>query len=256
MRLAVLLFSFTFAANAGAAEFSIPPNGLGISIEGEIKTGDFDRFIALGAYNLQHKISFNPDYIYINSTGGNVEEALKFAKSFSDFFSTVVVAQNNVCFSACTIIWAGGVHRVLHKGARLGFHRLSLINKVMDIDKFKAKINPENDKVTEFFRQVGFPKLIVEKMNETSPSDIYIVDSRWLIDHELDRVVFDQPAFLDVVEQQCGPDPTTDAYKKMRSDLTESEMEKLKEWFKCSNRVKKVNREIRFNNTMKSNRTQ
>jgi hypothetical protein len=117
------------------------------------------------------------------------------------------------------------------------------MRKELDVTKSKAVTDPTKRKLTTFFSDVGIPSLLVEKMNQTPPTDIYIVDTRWLIDHELDKAIAYQPAFLDVVEKKCGADPTIVSYKQGRSASPE-ESEAFNRWLMCENGVQEHNREI------------
>lgn len=245
-----LVVALACMGQARAAEFSIGPRGYGVSIEGEIKPGDFKRFNAFIIDRFLKHTEVDYGSVFLNSRGGSVEEALKFANLFSKSLSLVAVMRGNSCLSACTIIWAGGADRMLDRDAKLGFHRLSFTQKNVDVRKTKSKTDSENKKITNFFREVGFPTLLIDKMNETPPSDIYIVDNRWLIEHELDRAVAYQPAFLDVVEKQCGVDPSMASYKQNRLG-TPSEIEAYKTWLTCADGVKTANREIAFNDLVR-----
>lgn len=227
---------------AGAAEFSIGPRGYGTSIDGEIKKGDFVKFMKFQFTNSDNPRS-NYDTVFLNSPGGNVEEALRIGEEFRRNLSSVFIPAGARCFSACTILWAGGVDRFMGRDAKLGFHRLSFARREVDVRRSQEITDSANQKVTTFFQRGGFPALIIEKMNETPPTDIYIIDSRWLIDHELDKVVAVQPSFLDVVEKHCGIDPTVVSYKQNRLISTE-EREAYKKWDSCSDGVKDVNRKI------------
>ena len=192
-----VLAAVTFCGQPMAAEFAVGPRGFGVSIVGEIKKGDFERFksFTLGDINQKNnRVSF--DFVFLDSPGGSVEEALQFADLLTQNFSMTVVPRGKRCFSACTIIWAGGVDRFLERDATLGFHRLSFNTKEVDVKKSKAKTDPANKIVAAFFRDVGLPALLIDKMNETSPSDRYVVNYRWLIEHELDRTITYQPTNL------------------------------------------------------------
>ncbi len=255
LRLVLLVLITSVSTQALAAEFSIGPHGFGVLIEGEIKSGDFLRFSSYLSANINTNSKINYEIVYLNSPGGSVEEALKFADLFSKYFSTVAVIGGGNCFSACTIIWAGGVDRLLEKGARLGFHRLSFARKEVDVKKSKATVDPENQKVAAFFRSVGFPTLLLDKMNETPPTDIYVVDMRWLIEHELERVVTYQPAYFDVVEKHCGEDPSMLAVKQKRP-INGNDKEQYRKWLTCTEELKTANRKISLGNLVQEDRNQ
>lgn len=211
----IFLMSLLLVGQVSAAEFLSSGHQTVILIEGEIKPGDFKQFNRALLYQLENNKKNRGEkdlyhgvfQVYLNSPGGNVEEALLFANMFRKQFFRVGVDYGHRCFSSCTIMFAGGVDRYLDAQASLGFHRLSLVRKELDIYKTKAMTDPENVKVTAFLRDVGFPSLLIEKMNDTPPSDIYIVDEAWLKEHELFKAVKYQPAFTDVIEKLCGTEP-------------------------------------------------
>lgn len=233
-----------------AATMSAGFKGLGVAIEGEIKPGDFEKFIEFKIANKSNP-RMSADVVFLNSPGGNVKEALKFAKAFSSSFYSTFVLDGKSCFSACTMIWAGGVDRTIMGTGRLGFHRLSFSAKEVDVKKSKAILDPENSKVVAFFKDVGLPNSLIEKMNETAPTDLFIVNERWLIDHELNLAIRYQPAFLDVVEKRCGAEPTTEMFRK-NQPLSQEILAKFNKWLECAEDVKDANHNLRINEAMKN----
>ena len=89
-----------------------------------------------------------------------------------------------------------------------------------------------------FFKDVGVPSILIEKMRETPASDLFIVDTPWLLENNLNRAVTFQPTFLDVVEKSCGVDPYEIA-KKRAQRIDDRE---FKKWLHCLREIKKVNR--------------
>lgn len=246
MRVVLALIMAICIGFADAAEFSVGPKGHGIQITGKIRKGDFKRLNEFSLATPQANLA----YIFLNSTGGDVDESLKIAQQISDFLSETRIESGSVCYSACTIIWAGGASRVIRRNAKLGFHRLSFAAKEVDVRKTKSLLGPVNHEVSAFFREVGFPALLIEKMDQTPPSDVYIVDSLWLIEHELDLAVRHQPTFLDVVEKSCGTDPSTAAIKR-DMPLDALVEDRYKKWLDCADEVKSTNRDKRFAEFMK-----
>lgn len=250
IRLIVLLTGLACGWQSIAAEFSVGPNGKGISIEGEIRPGDYEVFRDKWLLpKVLSRTRVDIDAVYLNSPGGSVRDALKFGALFSENLSTTFVLRGNRCYSACTIIWAGGADRMLEIDAHLGFHRLSSTSKDVDIKKSKAQIAPIMQTVTAYFREVGFPTLLIDKMNETPPSDMFLVDLRWLLEHKLDRTVAVQPAYLDVVEKQCGTDPTL-ALSKQNRAITSDDRQAYLSWALCGEGIKDANREIAYKKTI------
>ncbi len=245
----LLFLCFIYSITAlQATTISAAPTG-GIAIEGEIKPGDYKKFL-LFRLDLFLKSKVVGNHVFLDSPGGNVEEALEFAEFFSTYLFSTYVLDGKSCFSACTIIWAGGVERNLERTGRLGFHRLSFKEKELDIQKTKSALTPANLKVIAFFKEVGFPNSIIEKMNETAPTDLFIIDLRWLINQDLITAISYQPIFLDVVEKRCGVNPTTAPFKSNQS-YTDDIKVKFSKWLDCAEKVKDANRELQHAKTMR-----
>jgi hypothetical protein len=246
MRTVLIFILMICISFANAAEFSVGSKGYGIQITGTIRKGDFRRLnefsLATPRAQLQN--------VFLNSVGGDVHESLLIARQISDFLGSTWIESGSVCYSACTIIWAGGASRSIRRNAKLGFHRLSFAAADVDVKRTKSVLDPANQEVTAFFKEVGFPALLIEKMNETPPSDLYVVDSLWLVQHELDFAVRYQPTFLDVVEKKCGTDPSTATIKRDQP-VTKLDEDRFKKWLDCGDEIREVNREKRFAEFMK-----
>lgn len=227
-------------SQVGAASFSVGPKGYGVLVSGEIKKGD----VAKLALFLLDNTNTNLSTVFLNSSGGDVLEALVIGEMMRENFSATVVPESAMCFSACTILWAAGVDRYLGgRNSKLGFHRLSFKRREIDVRKSQAVTSSVSQLVADFFRKVALPPLLIEKMDQTPPTDIYVVDARWLVEHDLDRAISYQPAFLDVVEKECGSNPGTLPYRQNRR-ATPDEREVAKRWMICGDGVKQKNIEI------------
>lgn len=235
---AVALFAILQIGICNAAEFSIGPNGYGLAISGVIRSGDRIRMLTF-LYSQPSNSKINSDVVYLDSSGGDVEEALLIAERLKAHLADTNVEDGALCFSACTIIWASGAQRSLSDSASLGFHRLTLREKELDIRKSQAKTDPEAQKVTAFFKSVGIPALVIEKMNETPPTDIYRVDNDWMFEHKLGLAMSYRPDFLDVAEKQCGATPLARLFKNQSVDQTA-----YKKWLACAYSVKDANGEL------------
>lgn len=103
-------------------------------IRGEIVTGDFDKFVALGKALLpgDDGESTSRDTVCLDSPGGNLAEGVKFAKYFYHDGVGTVIDDGQECYSACAIMFMMGTatgaevafaNRKLHIGGKLAFHR-------------------------------------------------------------------------------------------------------------------------------------
>ena len=90
------------------------PNWGWITIDGEITEGWAQRAIA-------QIRDAEAGGVVLNSGGGLVEEARKLGRWIRAQGLDTAVQQK--CASACVNAWAGGVHRYMASGAKIGFHR-------------------------------------------------------------------------------------------------------------------------------------
>lgn len=230
--IAVVPSEFAYAADffhESASEYS---GGESISIRGEIRLGDFDRFKEFLLVNTNLKAYTNR--IWLNSPGGSVSEAMKFAVLFDKSSASVFVGPGSKCYSACFTMYAGGVNRTLSPFGELGVHRVSLSELETDLGKGKALVAPVAQDVYNYFLSQGIPRAIVDKMMETPATDIFKIDMQMLIRSGWYRAMSDQPTFFDTVEKACGrfPDayPTKSILEQSRDEQTE---QYLKKWVDC-----------------------
>ena len=139
---------------------------------------------------------------------------MRIANLLDKSFATTMIERGAVCYSACSLLWFAGSNRGF--GGKLGVHRLSLSRNETSVRKTERAIGPATQNVVAFLLHLGVPQKIIEKMNETPPTDLFIIDHRWLIEQDLDNAVGYRPSFLDVVERQCGEDPFRTASKAGR----------------------------------------
>jgi hypothetical protein len=233
---AALLYSAWYASAAIGAEINLRPGGYGVSISGPIERGDYQRLtrFILGS---AHRNAFLSS-IYLNSPGGDVQEAMKIANLLDKSFAMTFVDENSVCASACVLIWAGGATRSLQ--GKLGVHRISLSSASVDVDRQDRVVHPASLSVESFLRRAGIPRRIIDKMNETSSSDVFMIDTRWLIEEDLIDAVSYRPAFIDIAARQCGPDPFAAAG---RSGIRISREQGMK-WGTCVDDIRSANQTL------------
>ena len=97
-----------------AYSMRIMRNGTEAEITGGFKYGLTDDFANL------LKASPRIRVLHLDSLGGRIGEAEKLNKLITSNHLDTYVSSN--CMSACTLAFAGGVHRILRQGAVLGFH--------------------------------------------------------------------------------------------------------------------------------------
>ena len=87
-----------------------------ICFDGEINAGDLEKWVMPAFKNSKGK-----KYIFLNSSGGDVEEAMKIGRYFKKNEFSVSVAYGDSCYSSCVFLLAGGVDR--HAVGKVGVHR-------------------------------------------------------------------------------------------------------------------------------------
>lgn len=234
-RFLTTLFLTLVSSYSIGAEVSVVTSNDAISIVGPIVRGDYARLAKL-IDNDENYISFL-NWISLDSPGGDVSEAMKIAKLVDLSLARVKVPRGATCASSCFLIWSAGTQRVLMGDARLGVHRISWTAREIDIAKTEHVVRPVSQSIDTFLREVAIPTKIIDKMNQTSPKDISFIDNKWLQREDLVEATNYRPNFIDVVEKQCGIDPTSFnvASKQMP---TERDYEL---WLRCSNKIRMSN---------------
>lgn len=86
-----------------------------ISIEGNIVSGDLEQFRQI---SLRHPKAI----VVLNSDGGLIYPAIEIGKIIKVMGYATVVSDDNVCASACALIWMAGSKRLLSASGHIGFH--------------------------------------------------------------------------------------------------------------------------------------
>jgi len=244
-RLVLLLLSFVATSYVHAADFSVvmssKGNPMAVRISGKIEKGDYHKLAKFIAPLKNDDISDAfLNMVFLNSPGGDVAEAMKIANLLNMSLGSTMVAKDDICFSACVILWAGGVTRSLDNSAKLGVHRLSLTRNEISVKKTEKAVMPASQSVESFLVRVGIPHKIIDKMNETSPTDLFIIDNKWLTQEDLFNAVSEQPSYIDVVEKVCGQSPWVSAMKNAKPVDKDAGLQ----WGLCADNVRVKNQKL------------
>lgn len=112
------------AGPAGAMTFKVATTSTGVHVvvgKGNIKAGDAARLAKAleGADRDRH----GTKYLYLDSDGGLVIEALKMAEIMHEANVSTVVRKGTVCASACaSVLFVAGKYRMVEKGGLLAIH--------------------------------------------------------------------------------------------------------------------------------------
>ena len=161
---AIVLFIALFPYDAATAADikAIETSNLNvITIDGEISSGDAIEFIAL--------VSVDPTsryWIYLNSIGGEVREAMTIAAYIR--FSGYGTFAGPECASSCFLIFAAGTQRQAVSGAKLGIHGVR--DAITNSEIGQATID-----IIRELKAWGVPDGVLGRMAITPPSDIYVL---------------------------------------------------------------------------------
>ena len=108
MRAFVTLLTSVFAgACLPAAAADITAYQRGVLIRGTIEKGDYARIIEFVRHPDNHGRLAR--MVYLDSSGGDVEEAIKIAHLLDKSYAATHVAHGARCYSGCFILWMSGV---------------------------------------------------------------------------------------------------------------------------------------------------
>lgn len=120
-------------SHAATIEASKSPN-CRVAIRGQLKAGDFERFVKISRpiFPGDDGESTSRDTVCLDSSGGNLTEAVRIARHFYENGVGTVIEAGKRCMSSCAIVFMMGTatgaevrfaNRKLSPLGRLGFHR-------------------------------------------------------------------------------------------------------------------------------------
>ena len=141
MKTLITLLVLSVFTSFSAFTASIEPstkNNCGMTIEGPIVAGDYDRFLSVAASEgfdgSDHKnetANYQADAVCLNSYGGSVSEGRLIARRIHEFGLPTRIEKDADCYSICAIMFMAGhmigsemdyPSRSLSVHASLGFH--------------------------------------------------------------------------------------------------------------------------------------
>ncbi|MEY4761346.1 MAG: hypothetical protein RLZZ200_1202 [Pseudomonadota bacterium] len=180
-----------------------------VLLSGNIEIGDAEKFVAAVFSKGIYKV---PVEIFLNSTGGNIEEARKIALIVHAARMQVSVENTYalqeqatsfepfVCASSCFLIYAAGENRTAFSGyGKVGIHRPYFRNGLESTSKEASLLSGAHDEISALLRQYGTPTRLVEKMISVPSNQIY-----WLTDSDLAEIGFLSPAIEEIAIRECG----------------------------------------------------
>jgi hypothetical protein len=140
-----------------------------ISLSGEITKGDLEKWIIPTFKNEKNKT------IELNSTGGDVEEAMKIGRYFKQNEFKVNVSKT--CYSSCVFLLAGGVYRTVYPGSNVGIHRayFGSIDKALTSNQIRNLREKINSDLKKYLEEMDINPSLIDVMNSYPPESMKIL---------------------------------------------------------------------------------
>jgi hypothetical protein len=181
--------------NSGAA--------LHARFSGKIMPGDYKKFLNFIRQSPKDTW-WGLEKIDLDSTGGDVQEAMLLAKALADLYPTTIVRKDAICASACVLLWLSGSSRIVEplSNARIGIHRPVYSTdgyyKGLSLKDAQQQYAKATDSFNEFVLKQGLPESLIEKLMATSSNEIY-----WLSPAELSLIGSSPPFFAEKFSATC-----------------------------------------------------
>lgn len=192
-----------------AAVFTVQPadkfGPVSVLIKGRIEIGDFDRFKNFLVQPGHLKAYAN--YVWLDSIGGDLNEAMKFASLFEKSSASVVVGPDGKCYSACFMMFAGAADRWLYTFGELGVHRVTVNSPNADRAQRREIERNVSEDLRRYLMLQGIPATLIDQMMDTPAFDMTIIDTKMLKRMGWLRGLASRPSFLAAVEKVCGAQP-------------------------------------------------
>src|SRR5262249_50434011 len=132
--------------------------------------------------------------IFLSSPGGSVAAAIAIGRILRKERLSVLVPYDGACYSACVLIYAGAVTRVV--AGKLGIHRpyFSEVPQRVSSENVKTSYQGMLQDIRSYFREMNVSDQLADDMLRIDPDKIRLLDSA-----EIERYGL---SFTDPVEQE------------------------------------------------------
>ncbi|MCB0342079.1 MAG: hypothetical protein H6626_13055 [Pseudobdellovibrionaceae bacterium] len=210
-----------------------------VKIEGEIKKGDYQRFLAV-----VKKAGSSVREIYLYSPGGDAQEAMKIGRLMRKLRYSVNAPafdvegkrvctpppdnpENCRCDSSCFLIYVGGAHR---NAKLLGIHRIYIDHKFQkglsgtDSSKFSKAIKAD---VSSYLKEMSVPTTYTDKLFSVPSTKIEYISQADLARY----FIGDIPEFQEWIIAQCEKeikynDEMMHIWKRVKAGVSSKEEQK------------------------------
>jgi hypothetical protein len=211
----------------------------GVLIQGTIQKGDYAKLIAF----LRHPDNYGrfARAVYLDSTGGDMAETFKISYLLEKSHAATNVVREARCYSACFILWMSGVSRTVAAGATLGVHQINVKVGGETVDPSSERFSRIAQRVENYMAALDTPRTIIDKMNATPSTNMFVMSQRWLAEQQLLTAVSYRLGFMNVAQTQCGPEPYAVAIKRklpLTDEDTQDWTSRIKSWMGCANELR------------------
>lgn len=116
--------------------------------------------------------------LYLNSPGGSVKAAMSIGKELRRMHMSVFITKSSECTSACVLILAGAVNRMVF--GRVGLHRPYLQEPTVDFDKANVSVREVERAIRGYLQEMSVPTSIYDTMKMIPPERVkYLVGKEY-----------------------------------------------------------------------------
>jgi hypothetical protein len=172
------------ALSANFSDNSCAEGHCTISMRGAIGHGDYDQFMnRLASIYVRQEINKIPKsssvFLELDSLGGDIKEAIKIAESLTENTVVTNVGPDASCVSACVVVLAGGIARVVY--GRIGIHR-PFLSDSSSPEKARIAFDEIKPKIKILFENSGVDPALWDSMMAIPSSKV-----RYLSDQEIEN---------------------------------------------------------------------
>jgi hypothetical protein len=198
-------------------------------LSGEVVPGDYAKLLARIAEDPDRFLERNK--LFLASSDGNADEAIKIAKLLQALYTEVIVGPlTGRCVGACFLIYAAASARGTDGDNLLGIHRVGLAESEWASRPTSEAALIEDGlqiPVRDFLTANEVPSDLIDELFKHLPTDVY-----WLTDHDEQLLGVKSAAFQKFLTKNCAWD---DALEK--AVLKGERLEEMKALAACRIRV-------------------
>lgn len=161
MRIGLVVVLLMWSATSAAA--LVVDNEHFIYIAGPIEKGDYERFSEIVRKNT------SPLVISLMSSGGDVDVAMKIGRLIRAKGFATSVPDDAQCASACVLLLAAGVQRIIYERARITIHRPYLEGGLENDEAYDINYKRMVDALNKYFMEMNVPGELVGRMMTIPP---------------------------------------------------------------------------------------